>query len=53
MEEVIFTILMILLIIAYVELRLMNVFVKMENKILDAQHYFMKQLESFKRGNKK
>lgn len=53
MEKVIFTILMILLIIAYVELRLMNVFVKMENKISDAQHYFMEQLEMFKRGNKK
>lgn len=53
MEEVIFTILMILLIISYVELRLMNVFVKMENKISDAQHYFIEQLEMFKRGNKK
>lgn len=53
MEEVIFTILMILLIVAYVELRLMNVFVKMENKISDAQNYFMEQLESLKRGNKK
>lgn len=53
MEEVIFTILMILLIIAYVEIRLVSTYIKMENKILDAQHYFMKQLESFKRGNKK
>lgn len=48
-NELLNTIIMILFVIAYVELRLMNVFMKMNKKLFEAQQYFLKHIKDIKK----